>query len=475
MFFSSPAILTTAPSSIRIAWMRASICPSTKWSASRAAIRARVVLAAKGSLSLRLQHPECATDEERVGRDRAKSRPFRTLAGGRGAAVAVLSERHGESNRDRMRLIFKDVPVIYGFSSKAPLGPFAASMLGRSLQSGSNGEIGTGRVSPRLLASLAPSSMTVATGLSDSDPGAAFRRDVCHFSDDRLSTAQKLDFVHQLLDREMAEVRMFLDRIEKYAASLNEVERHTPAVARVLEAIARDTAARARYLEFARDADQPAVRARMITLAGTLGWLSPLEKRAELMRMIGDQFARDSIGPADVDLVCMLNRGHELDQELRSLQLSSVQPNKVAHAAVLACLGNTEARARVLGALTSPDDGDVQIAQAYLQRRPISDIAELHSVATGIVSMNDSDAQVHALDTLARLSLSDRESLEELTRLFPHAKSLGVQRAIAGILVRSDFRVIATPDLVKTLRQTRLKSPDGVDVIDILIRRLQTS
>ena len=30
-----------------------------------------------------------------------------------------LSEHFGESNRDRLRQIFKDVPVLYGFSSKA--------------------------------------------------------------------------------------------------------------------------------------------------------------------------------------------------------------------------------------------------------------------------------------------------------------------------------------------------------------------
>ena len=35
----------------------------------------------------------------------------------------LLGERYRESNRDRMRQIFKDVPVIYGFSAKAPLGP----------------------------------------------------------------------------------------------------------------------------------------------------------------------------------------------------------------------------------------------------------------------------------------------------------------------------------------------------------------
>ncbi|TMK08623.1 MAG: hypothetical protein E6G75_22050, partial [Alphaproteobacteria bacterium] len=122
-----------------------------------------------------------------------------------------LNERHGESNRDRMRQIFKDVPVIYGFSSKAPLGRTAAPMLDRYFQSGASGEIGSGRASPRLLSLFAPSSMTAATGSSDSDSHAGFRQDVCHFSDDRLSAAQKLGFVHQLLNREMAEVRMFLD------------------------------------------------------------------------------------------------------------------------------------------------------------------------------------------------------------------------------------------------------------------------
>jgi len=386
-----------------------------------------------------------------------------------------LNERHGESNRDRMRQIFKDVPVIYGFSSKAPLGRTAGPMLDRYFQSGASGEIGSGRASPRLLSLFAPSSMTAATGSSDSDSHAGFRQDVCHFSDDRLSAAQKLGFVHQLLNREMAEVRMFLDHIEKYAASLSETERQAPAVARALGEIARDEAARTRYLDFVRDADQPAIRARMIGLAANLGWLSPAEKRAELLRMIGDQLARNAVSPAEVDLACALNKNHELDQDQDRLQLPPAQADKVPHAAVLACLGRTEAHARVLRALTSPNDEEVQIAQIYLHHRPIDDATELRGVATGIARMNGSDAQARALDTLAPYHLSDRESLEALTRLFPLAKSVNVQRAIAGILIRSDFKTIATPEFVKTLRQSRLKSPDGADLIDVLIRRLQSS
>jgi hypothetical protein len=387
----------------------------------------------------------------------------------------ALSTLHGESSRDRMRLIFRGVPVIYGFSSKAPVGATAASMLDRHFQSGAGGEVGSGRPSARLLGRFAANSMAATSGLRDSDPRAAYGRDVCEFSNDRSSPAQKLGFVHQLLNREMAEVRMFLDRIERYTASLSETELESPAVARALDEIARDETARTRYLDFARDADQPEIRARMVELAQHLGWLSPGQKRAELMRMISDELARNVVSPADVDLVCTLNNNHELDPELDRLQLSASQADKIPHAAVLACLGSVEARARVLGALTSANDEEVQIAQIYLRHQPIVDVNELRVLASGIAHMNGSNAQVRALDTLADQHLSDPESLEELTRLFPFAKSVDVQRAIAGILIRSDFQAIVTPELVRTVRESRLKSSNGADLIDVLIRRLQAS
>ena len=82
--------------------------------------------------------------------------------------------------------------------------------------------------------------MTSASGLRDADPQADYRRDVCHFADDRLSTAQKLGFVHDLLRREMAEVRMFLGHIEKYSTSLGATDRLMPAVSEALDGIARD-------------------------------------------------------------------------------------------------------------------------------------------------------------------------------------------------------------------------------------------
>lgn len=386
----------------------------------------------------------------------------------------LLSERHGESNRDRMRHIFRNVPVIYGFSSKAPLGRSARPLLDRYFQSAPPGEIGSGRVSAKLVGLFAPSSMTVAAGLTDADPHADFRSDVCHFADERLSDARKVAFMHELLRRDMAEVRMFLEHLESYSASIGPAQRLAPETAAALAAIARDRAARERYLDFARDADEPAVRTRMMTLARSLGWLTPAQERAEFMRMIADQMGRDRVGRNEVDLACARNRDSEPDPALQRLAADAAQSGKVAQAAVLACLGSAEAHARVVRALTSSNADDVAIAQVYLRHRPLADV-ELRAVTSAIGRMPTSDAQVRALDTLAQQRLADPESLREITRLFPLARSVDVQRAIAGILIRSDYRVLGRSDLARSLRQHRLKSPDGNDVIDALIRVLQAS
>ncbi|MEO6566513.1 MAG: hypothetical protein ABIO63_10825, partial [Casimicrobiaceae bacterium] len=204
----------------------------------------------------------------------------------------ALSMRHGESSRDRMRQVFKDVPAIYGFSSVAPLGATAAPILERHLQSGGSGEVATGRISGRLLNSFAAHSMVAVSGISRTDSMAAHRQDICKFHDDRLNQAQKVDFIHEILGRETAEVRMFLDRIERHSAALTAPARQVPAVAQALERIANDVTARRRYLEFARDADQVSVRARMLDLAQNFGWLSADDRWAEVVRMLGDQLAR---------------------------------------------------------------------------------------------------------------------------------------------------------------------------------------
>jgi len=127
----------------------------------------------------------------------------------------------------------------------------------------------------------------------------------------------------------------------------------------------------------------------------------------------------------------------------------------------------------MLHALTSPRDGDVQMAQVYLRHRPITHAKEFRDVANGVAQMPRSGAQLRTLDTLARQHISDRASFDELARVFSAADTVGVQRAIAGIFIRADYAELDRVALVHTLTDGRLKSPDGDDLIDVLIRRLQ--
>lgn len=390
-------------------------------------------------------------------------------------AAALLSERYGQSNRDRLRHVFKDVPVLYGFSSKAPLGRTAGPLLERYFQSAPAGEVASGRASPTLLKLFGPSSMIAVAGLADADPHAGFRRDMCSFVDDRLSDAKKLGALHAVLQRDVTDVRMMLDHLERYVSSIGPAPQRMPEVAAALGAIEHDHATRERYLAFARDADEAAVQSRMMALARTLGWLSPAQEQVEFVRMLADRMAKDKLGKNEVDLVCAAAPTVDSDLARQLLATGHAQPAKVAHSAVLACLGNAQAHERTVRALLGSDEGQVAIAQAYLRHRPLADVGELRAVTSGIARMTTASAQVRVLETLARQRLADPQSLRDIAGLFPLARSLEVQRAIAGILIRSDTTMLARTDLAHSLRQHRLKSPDGSDLIDMLIRLLQST
>ncbi len=390
-------------------------------------------------------------------------------------AARSLSERYGESSRDLMRRIFADVPLIYGFSSLAPLGRAAGPLLDEYFESASAEEIGSGRPSARMLGLFGPSSMTIASGLRESDPNADYRRESCRFFDDRVTLAQKLELVHRTLRGDGAGVRMAFGRIETFFASLDEGRRHEKEISHALAVLVHDHAARARFLALTRDTEDPALRLRMIALARSVGWLTQAEQRAETVRMIGDLLATNAVGYGEVDLICALNRDRELDRELRHVKVARTFAGRTAHTAARACLGSAEARGRVLRALASPNDQDVQVAQAYFRHQPIKDAGELRTATSGIVRMADSAAQVRALETLARHHISDRETLEALMRLYAQATSVNVQRAIAEVFLRSGHQAIEVPRLVSVLREHRLESGEGADLIDVLIGRLEGS
>ena len=260
---------------------------------------------------------------------------------------------------------------------------------------------------------------------------------------------------------------MSFDRIEAFFASVKGEER-------AVGEIARDEAAAGRYLAITRQTEDPALRVRMIALARSVGWLSAPQEKAELAMTIHDVLAGDGMGFGEVDLICTLQRERGLEGSLQ--RVSALPVKKMAQSAGMACLGSSEARGRVLHALASANEQDVQIAEAYLRHHPIGDAAELRRLAREVARMKGTAAQVRALGTLARQRIADREIIDELTRLFARTGSLEVQRAVAEIFIRSDARALPGPQLAVVLRQHRLRAPGGrSDLIDVLIERLHTS
>jgi hypothetical protein len=406
--------------------------------------------------------PEVARSLVHAGRSPAEAQRIARL----------LDVRHGESSRDRMRRIFLNVPTLYGFSAMAPLGSIAAVKLDRFFRNGGAGDVASGRPSPRLLGSFSGTSFTVATGMRPTEPGMDYRKEVCEFVDDRVSAAEKLRFVHALLRRNTAEARLFLDRIEALFASLDPAERDSPEFAAAHDEIAFDDQARTRYLQFAQDADDPAVRARMIVVAGKLGWFSESEVRDETLRMIDDLLASPRMGPGEVELICLLGRERGMADEHGRYTLSPALAGRTPQLAGMACLGDPDARKRVLDALTDNNEEAVKSAEVYFTHYPVTDVAELRDLAEDAVLMSSPAAQVHAIETLGRHHVKDVQTLETVVRLFSLTRSLDVQRAVADLLLRADYGAVAKPELAQMLAATRLPSTSK-DSIDVLIRALQ--
>jgi hypothetical protein len=383
----------------------------------------------------------------------------------------MLSERYGESARERMRRAFPGVPVIYGFASLAPYGRVAGPMLRGYLQGASADPVGTGEVSRALLKLFGPSSMVATEGSQAVDAHADYRAEACRYHDDRVTPAGRLALMHRLLASDMSDVRMAFDRVEKFFASIGDDERASPGVAAAGAALAGDAAARASYIAIVRDTQDPALRVRMIALARTVGWLTPAGERGEVAAAIADVLASGTASFGEVEMVCALNGDRSFDAEIARFGVARM-PATAANAAALACLGSPESHARTLRALASANEEEVRVAQAYLRHRPIADATELRAVVAGIAAMKPSAAQARALEALARLHVTDEASLDELSRLFARSTSLAVQRAIAEVFIRSGTD--GSPELAALFRERRVRSGGGEDLIDVLIRRMRS-
>jgi len=203
-----------------------------------------------------------------------------------------------------------------------------------------------------------------------------------------------------------------------------------------LDALTADTPLRKRYVALVRDTTDPAVRVRLIALGGEIGWFSAADRREEQIRMVADVLTHGGADFGEVDLICSLNADRRLDGERAWLTKESLPASRASDAA-LACLGDAAGRARTLQALASREERDVQIVQAYLRHRPITDGDELRAVAMKVARMDASGAQARALETLARLRIEDELVLGELRQLSERTRSPAVKRAIDEVFLRA--------------------------------------
>lgn len=387
-----------------------------------------------------------------------------------------LSVRYGEASRDTMRRLFPNVPVIYGFASLAPYGRVAGPMLESFFRGGETAGIGTGSANERLLRLFAPASMVLGRGQREDDAHADFRAEACRALDDRLGPGMHVGLQHERLARPMPELRMAFPAIERFFAGVPEATRADPAYRTAMDALAADTSTRSHYLAITRDTTDPALRLRMLELARAVGWLDEAQHVAEKMLTVRDVLAAGTLTYGEVDLVCALRlepRPFGDGPLISPAATAGLAPKVlVAHAAARACMGEAQARGRVLKALASADEEAVHVAQTYLRHHPITDGGELREVAAGIARMESAPAQARALAALARQHVADPEVLDELARLYSRTTSLAVQRGIAEVFVRAGNSVRADATLAATFRKHRVKG-SADDLIDVVLRRLE--
>jgi len=198
-----------------------------------------------------------------------------------------------------------------------------------------------------------------------------------------------------------------------------------------------------------------------------VGWLDADAEKAEHVALVRDVVRSAAMDYGEVDLVCGLNGDGRL-----SGAAFATPAMTAPQAAALACLGDADARRRVLQAVAASDEHDVQAAQAYLRHHPLDDASELQAVVAAVATMRQEAAQVRALEVLSRHHIADRRSIAVLERLFATTRSPAVQRAVAEVFLRAGRGALQPARLAATVRAHRLRAAADGDVIDQLLSML---
>jgi hypothetical protein len=309
--------------------------------------------------------------------------------------------------------------------------------------------------------------MKVVGGLTPSAPQARVRAEMCKFFDDRLTARRKLDFVGELLNREMAEVRMYLERIDTFLEGLSEETTSSGEWRANLARIAADGGARERFLQYARDANPPPVRLRMMEVARRLDWLKPAQVRQEHVQLVQNLLDAPRLGMGEADLVCRLANAQKFKLNEVRLPARSSRGLSVARA----CLGDAAARHDVRASLLSSNEEAFLGARIFFDSHPMTPTElEWYAMQIGLRT-GGAAASERALHVVARQNVRDRAVLDAFMQLLAMDLPKNTKQAIAHVFLFADWSRVDRPKLIEAVRQTDLA---GEGALGFLLRRLES-
>jgi hypothetical protein len=265
----------------------------------------------------------------------------------------------------------------------------------------------------------------------------------------------------------MAEVRMYFERVETYLESVTDETMKSPEWRASLSKIAADNSARERFLQFARDADPPPVRVRMMNVAIRLDWLTPAKLRQEYVHLVQNMLEAPTLGMGEADVICNVASAQNI--KLSELRFPARSSRRLSVAR--ACLGDADARHDVRASLLSPNEEAYLSAQLFFDSHPMT-VAELEWYAMQIgLRTGGVAASERALHVIARQSISDRVVLDAFMRLLTLDLANETKHAIAPVFLFADWSRVDRPKLTDAIRRTGL-TEDGA--LGFLLRRLES-
>jgi hypothetical protein len=299
----------------------------------------------------------------------------------RASAERVVAMRYGPlgpSFREALRRIFMGVPRLYGFSSVAPSGEYAAPLLERYFRSKGDYRQYLERTgwdtapNRELLAAFRGADFVQVPGLSASEPAAADREAVCRLYDESRSVAERLGTVQRLLERQ--DFLAFLPGIEAFVGRHPAEDLQGEARGR-FAAIRRNETARDEVLRLVHELDVSALQMELAHLAVHLEWMTHAEFRALALdaarRLVGRPLTSEV-----VDIMCEIPKHEPIGDAFRSEDLPDALFHDPEGIRFVDCLSPADPHvsARLVPALDGPDPAARLWASYALSRRlPLDD------------------------------------------------------------------------------------------------------